>query len=67
MLKLSTTKTVLAVLHLNNKEANRAWVRFNHLHTSVRCFHSYLHKWVMAFSVAPESGTEEQTVNHVII
>ena len=45
----------------------RAWVWLNRLHTGVGRFHSYLYKCVMVSSVACESSTEEQTVNHVVL
>jgi len=42
------------------------WVWLNHLCTSVGRVRS-LHKWGMAPSAACECGTEEQTVNHVVL
>ena len=45
----------------------RAWVQLNCLCTSVGRFHSCLYKWGMASSAACECGTEEQTVDHVVL
>jgi len=45
----------------------RTWVRFNRLRTGVGRFRSCLYKWVMASSAACECGTEEQTVDHVVL
>ena len=45
----------------------RAWIRLNHLHTGVGRFRSCLYKWGMASSAASECGTEEQTVDHVVL
>jgi len=44
-----------------------AWVLLNCLCTSVRRFCSCLHKWCLAHSTACECGTQEQTVDHVIL
>ena len=53
--------------HTQNNLPRRAWVRLNRLHTGVRHFHSCLYKWGMASSAACECGTEEQTVDHVVL
>jgi len=45
----------------------RAWVQLNRLRTGVGCFRSCLYKWGMASSEACECGTEEQTVDHVVL
>ena len=48
--------------------SRRAWVRLNHLHTSVGRFRSCLYKWSewsAASSSACECGAEEHTVEHV--
>ena len=44
-----------------------AWVRLNRLRTGVGHFRSCLYKLGMAASAACESGTEEQTVDHVVL
>jgi len=44
-----------------------AWVRLNRLRTGLGRFCSCLHKWGMAPSAACECGTEEQTVDHVVL
>ena len=43
-----------------------AWMRLNHLQTSVGRFHSSMHKWGMASSVICECGVEDQTADHII-
>ena len=45
----------------------RAWVRLNRLRTGVGRFRSCLYKWGMASSVACECGSEEPTVDHVVL
>jgi len=45
----------------------RTLVRLNRLRTGVARFRSCLYKWGMASSAACECGTEEQTVDHVIL
>jgi len=45
----------------------RAWVRLNRLRTGVECLRFCLYKWGMASSAACECGTEEQTVDHVVL
>jgi len=44
-----------------------AWVRHNRLRTGVGRFRICLYKWDMASSAACECGTEEQTVDHVVL
>jgi len=43
------------------------WVRLNHLRTGVRHLRFCLHKWGMAISVTCKCGTEDQTVDHVLV
>ena len=43
-----------------------AWVKFNHLWTGVRRFHSSMHKWGLAPSPNCECGASEQTADHVL-
>jgi len=45
----------------------RALVWLNRLRTGVGRFHSCLYKWGMASSATCECGTEEQTVDHVVL
>jgi len=45
----------------------RAWVRLNRLRTGVGRFRSCLYKLDMASSAACECGTEEQTVDHIVL
>ena len=44
-----------------------AWVRLNHLRTSVGRSRSCLQKWGVAPSAACERGIEEQTDEHVVL
>ena len=43
-----------------------AWVKLNRLWTSVRRFHSSMHKWGLAPSSNCECGASEQTSDHVL-
>ena len=45
----------------------RAWVRLNRLRTGVGRFYSCLYKRGMAPTAACECGTEEQTIDHVVL
>jgi len=45
----------------------RAWVQLKCLRTGVGRFRSCLYRWGMASSAACECGTEEQTVDHVVL
>ena len=43
-----------------------AWMRLNHLQTSVGHFHSSMHKWGMVPSAICECGVEDQTADLII-
>ena len=45
----------------------RAWVPLNRLRTGVGRFRSWLYKWGMSSYAACECGTEEQTVDHIVL
>ena len=56
----------LSLMPLGLAQPRPAWMRLNHLETSVGCFHLSMHKWAMAPSAICECGMEDQTADHII-
>ena len=74
---VSLTQHLISSSDNNNISAAQGWIingmrsgrtiRLDRLHTGVGRFRTCLYKWAMASSAACECGTEEQTVDHLVL
>ena len=44
-----------------------AWVKLNRLHTGIRCFTLFMHKWSLASSAKCECDANKQTADYIIL